>query len=86
MALDVYFREDIKQGIVAVAVAMLSAAVAHDSLNMEYCRGVLDVSRAQVLNYGLSWPGVLADLRGALTDAGRAELVSLLARTLPGAL
>ena len=83
MALDVYFAEDLRQGIVAVAVAMLSASLAHDRPNVEYCRGVLDVSRAQALNYGLSWPGIVTEVRAALLDAGRRELIGLLAQALP---
>jgi len=83
LALDVYFKEDIRQGIVAVAVAMLSAAVAHGGGNVEYCRGILDTSRAQALNYGISWPDVLLDLRSTLIEAGRGELLELLVRAIP---
>lgn len=70
MALDVYFKDDVAQGIVAVAVAMLSAAVAHGAINVEYCRGVVDVSRAQALNYGLSWGMLTDEIRAALDDQG----------------
>ena len=83
MALDVYFRHDVKHGIVAVAVAMLSAAVAQESLNIEYCRGVLDTARAQALNFGLSWSGVLAELRDELADTRHRTLMDLLAGTIP---
>jgi hypothetical protein len=55
MALEVYFKDDIAQGIVAVTVAMLSTADAHGWTNVEYCRGILNTARAYALNYGISW-------------------------------
>ena len=70
MALDVYFKDDVAQGIVAVAVAMLSAAVASGAINVEYCRGVVDVSRAQAMNYGLSWRALVGEIRAVLADEG----------------
>ena len=75
MALDVFFAQDIRRNIVAVAVAMLSVAAAHGTTNVEYCRGVLDTSRAQALNHGIPWVDVLAELREALGDAGRGDLL-----------
>ena len=83
MALEVYFKDDIAQGIVAVTVAMLSASVAHGGTNVEYCRGVLDTARAQALNYGLPWTGLMSELRGTLTDGERDDLLDLVARALP---
>jgi hypothetical protein len=85
MALDVYFKDDIAQGIVAVTVAMLSASVAHGAVNIEYCRGVLDTNRAHALNYGIAWPRIAVDLRQTLNDAGRNDLLELVTRALPGA-
>ena len=84
MALDVYFKNDIAQGIVAVTVAMLSAAVANGAANIEYCRGVLDTNRAHALNYGIPWTGIAVDLRQTLSDAGRNDLLELVTRALPG--
>ncbi len=75
MALDVYFQQDIRRNIVAVAVAMLSSAAAHGITNIEYCRGVLDTSRAQALNHGMPWTEILTDLRAAMGEAGRGELL-----------
>jgi hypothetical protein len=84
--IDVYFKEDIQQGIVAVAIAMLSASVAHGSGNVEYCRGILDTSRAQAMNYGLGWHDILTDLRSTLVEARRGELLELLAKVIPAVL
>lgn len=81
MALDVYFQQDVRRNIVAVAVAMLSSAAAHGITNVEYCRGVLDTSRAQALNHGMPWAEILGDLQAALGDAGRGELLEALAHT-----
>jgi hypothetical protein len=84
MAFDVYFRDDIAQGIVSIAVAMLSTAVAHGGTNLEYCRGVLDTSRAQALNYGIPWPALLTDLRTTLVENERADVLELVARSMSG--
>ena len=84
MALEVYFRNDVAQGIVAVTVAMLSASVATGAANVEYCRGVVDTARAHALNYGIPWSGLARDLSETLSDAGRNDLLSLVTRALPG--
>jgi hypothetical protein len=83
MALEVFFKDDIRQGLVSVTVAMLSTAVAHGGTNVEYCRGILDALRAQVLNYGIPWSGVVTELQAALVDAGRGEMLELLLPALP---
>ena len=83
MALEVFFKEDIAQGIVAVTVAMLSASVAHGGTNVEYCRGILDTARAQALNYGIPWSGLMTTLYGTLSDGERDDLLDLVARALP---
>ena len=80
MALDVYFQQDVRRNIVAVTVAMLSAAAAHGVTNVEYCRGVLDTSRAQALNHGMPWAEILGDLRAALSDTGRGDVLEVLAK------
>jgi hypothetical protein len=83
MALDVFFRNDVAQGITAVAVAMLSAAAAHGGGNVEYCRGVIDTVRAQSTSFGIPWTDVSGQLSQALIDAGRADLLESVARALP---
>lgn len=82
MALDVYFREDIAQGIVSIAVAMLSTSVAHGGTNLEYCRGVLDTVRAQALNYGIPWQSLMTDLHTTLRQDERTDVLDLVARSL----
>ena len=83
MALSVYFQDDIAQGIVAVSVAMLSTAVAHGGTNVEYCRGVLDMARAQALNYGLPWPSLARTLDETLSECGKPGLLDSIGRALP---
>lgn len=82
MAFDVYFRDDIAQGIVSIAVAMLSTAVAHGGTNMEYVRGVMDTSRAQALNYGIPWGSIMTDLQTALIENEKQEILELVAKTM----
>ena len=68
MALDVYFREDIDRVITAVTVAILGASVANGGGNTEYCRGVLDMARAQALAFGVSVPEMACRLRKLLAE------------------
>ena len=79
MALEVYFRADIAQGITAVTVAMLSASVANGGTNVEYCRGVLDAARAQALAYGIEWSILVDKLRA---DLQAPELLDIVAGVL----
>jgi hypothetical protein len=81
MPLDVYFPNDIAQGIVAVTVASLSASVANGAANVEYARGVIDSARAHALNYGISWAPLACEVREVL--AGN-ELLDVVAWALPG--
>ena len=83
MALDVYYRDDVAQQIVSVVVSMLSAAVAHGGGNIEYCRGVLDMARAQAVSYGIPWSGMVSDLRSTLSDAEQEVLLGMVTPALP---
>lgn len=80
MPLDVYFQHDIQGGITSIAVAMLCTASAHGASNREYVRGVLDTLRAQATSFGIPWTSVSCEIRQALQDAGRGELVELVSR------
>jgi len=86
MALDVYFKDDIAQEIASVVVSMLSTAIAHGGSNVEYCRGVLDMARAQAVNYGIAWPPMLAELRATLSGDEPQALLDLAAPYLPAGL
>lgn len=77
MALDVYFPADLQNHIVAVAAAMLASAIAHGGTNVEYCRGVLDMARAQALNYGLSWPVLVRSLHDVLGECEQQDILEL---------
>jgi hypothetical protein len=74
MALDVYFREDIRQGILAVTLVAIRTYVANQGSNAEHLRGVLDLAQAQAALYGLSWPTLLAELRALLSEGMRGAL------------
>jgi hypothetical protein len=68
MTLNVYFKDDIAQGVAAITVAILSAAAAHGGTNVEYARGTLDFARAQAMNYGIPWPGLAKEIQAALSN------------------
>jgi len=75
MPLEVVMRDEIEAGIVAVATAMLSAAAAHGATNVEYCRGVLDTSRAQALNHRIPWDQLQLQLQRTLQDEGLEQVL-----------
>jgi len=77
MALDVYFRDDVVQGIVAVTVGMLSASAANGAGNVEYCRGVVDMARAMGLDFGIRWPALAGELHEALRKGGQENVLEL---------
>lgn len=76
MGLDVYFKEDIQQSVIAVTLAMLTTAQAHNSTNIDYCWGIVDAAHAQAANYGLSWPDIRQALTEALHDDAKTKLIT----------
>ena len=77
MALDVYYRDTIARQLLSSVVAMLSSAQAHGGGNVEYCRGALDLARAQALAYGVDWSVLKADVQTALASGGDESLALL---------
>lgn len=79
MRLDVYFREDIRQGILATMRIAIRTYVANQGSNAEHLRGMLDLAEAQAALYGLSWPALVRELRASLSEG----LCRMLDRALP---
>jgi hypothetical protein len=78
VATEVYFKEQIKNGLVSTLTAILSTGAAN-GLDMGFARGVLVVIKSQADLYGLSWPAIL-------DQVGRSAVLSQdLARLLEGA-
>ena len=75
-ALEIYFRNDIAQGILSITVAQLTASIASGP-NVEYVRGVVDTARAHALNYGIPWPVLVTTMRSAIKDTGTPDLLEL---------
>lgn len=63
MALDVYFREDIRAIVLASVVTAINSAQAHGGTNVEFVRGVLCEAQHTALAFGVSWPVLLDDAR-----------------------
>ncbi len=55
MALDVYFKDDIAQGIISGLYAMLSANRGKD---IEFLSGAICAYQQQSSLYGLKWPAI----------------------------
>jgi len=77
LALDVYFPEDLRQGIAGAIALTVETARAAGPVNRDFVRGVLALARAQALQYGIDWQAVIADVKGTL--GGDHETLGLLA-------
>ena len=66
MALDVYFAEDIRNGIIATTAIAVRTCAANGMANVDHIRGILDHAQAQAALYGIPWPSVIAEVCGAL--------------------
>lgn len=53
MALDVYFKSDLHQGIIATVTIAVRVYLANNAVNLEHIRGILDHAQAQAALYGL---------------------------------
>ena len=71
MALEVYFKPDLRAKALAGLVLTLTAAQANGNTNVEFMRGVVAMARYDVLDLGLSWSEFVEDARQAL-GAGEA--------------
>ena len=78
MALDVYFPEDLRQGLAGAIALVVETARAAGPPNADYLRGVLALARAQALAYGIAWADILADVRSA-TGGQEYDAMGLLA-------
>jgi len=65
VALEVWFRAELRAELLAVTLATLQGAVANGTPNVAYCRGVLDAARASCVAFGVDFGNFLHDL-GAL--------------------
>lgn len=74
MALDIYFPENVANGIASGLALLIETATASGNPNCEFVRGAVAMARAQALQYGLSWPDVLASVRA--TTGGEYALLA----------
>jgi len=63
-------RDEVRAGLVSVAVNTLTTATANGAANVEHARGVLDGVRAAALAFRLDWPTTAATIRRNLADVG----------------
>jgi len=84
MALDAFLVQYAKQIITGNAIAMLCTASAHGATNREYVRGILDTTRSQATSFGIQWNSVAQEIRQALQDAGREDLIEAVGRGMIG--
>ena len=66
MALEVFFREDVRASVLGVTVAAVGAALATGTADPQYCRGVLDAARATCVAFRIPWDTFAGDLRALL--------------------
>ena len=81
MSRDVYFREDVRDGVLSVAVAALRAAAANGTPDVSYCAGVVDTVHAVALAHGVGWDELQVAIRAQLHAVGVAAVDLLGAET-----
>jgi len=75
MALDLYFKEDIRATILA---GLVLAIQTDQGRNAEYLRGCLAAYQHQAHVFNIAWPGVLSEARLALTGDNLSFLLDVL--------
>ncbi|NIS82305.1 MAG: hypothetical protein GTO14_19335 [Anaerolineales bacterium] len=73
MALEVYSRDDIRASICA-AMALMAE---NEPFSVRLA-GALAFARHQALAFGLQWPGIVADVRSALSPTAQRWLDAIL--------
>jgi len=68
LALDVYFPQDLRQGLAGAIALVVETARAAGPPNADYLRGVLALARAQALQYGIPWQAVIADVKATIGE------------------
>ena len=53
----------------------IETAIRNGAGNVEHTAGLLTLGKGFALNFGLSWPGIVGDVRAALTGPGAVELL-----------
>ena len=66
MALQVCFREDIAHVLSGLVLATIETHLANGSSNAEHLDGALAMARGLAMAFGVRWPSVLGQVRGAL--------------------
>ena len=66
MAIEVYFREDVAHALAGALTVAAGTYAANGAGNADHLAGVLTLGRGLAVTFGLSWPAVIAEVRGAL--------------------
>lgn len=66
MALDVYFKDDIAQSILAGVVLAIRTAQANEMASADYVSGILAMAEHQALTFGVSWLWTTGEAQAAL--------------------
>ena len=77
MSRDVYFRDDIRAGVLGVAVAALRGASSTGTPDVSYCAGVVDAVHAVALVHGLGWDDLQDAIRAQLHAVGVQDVLAL---------
>jgi len=74
MAVDVYLKSDIGQALAGALSVAVETTRANGTADLAHLAGCMTVTKGLALTFGVSWPGLLATVRG---NVG-AELATLL--------
>ena len=66
MALDIFFKADLRAKTLAGLVLVITTAQAEGNTNVEFVRGAVAIARYDIQYLGYSWPEFVKDAQRAL--------------------
>lgn len=70
MPLNVYFAEDIRDGLIGSVLMAIETAIMSGSPNVDHLAGVMTMGKAQAARFGISWRGVIHAVRRSVGCCG----------------
>ena len=82
MALDIYFKDDLRQVLEGLLAATIETASVPGVANVDHIAGVLTMGKGMALSFGLSWSEILSSVRAAIDAPGAAALLETTTKQL----
>lgn len=66
MALNVYFQDEVQHSLLAAVTFAVRIYLSNGGANVEYLKGIFGLAEAQALQYGIDWPGLVAQAKNSM--------------------